>query len=166
MGLEATTLAAIGLGTSTAATAYGISQNIKQRKAQEQVQKEQKAQNFEAAANEQRQKFREERIRRARIEQAAANTGTSGSSGEAGAIGSLSTQLNVNLGTNLSAIERGGRISALSQDAADAGGNAQIASQFAQWAPTTVRLGNSIFTSNPAPTDMQGPLINTIFPNQ
>ena len=37
MGLEATTLAAIGLGTSTAATVYGISQNIKQRKAQEQV---------------------------------------------------------------------------------------------------------------------------------
>lgn len=166
MGLEATTLAAIGLGTSTAATAYGISQNIKQRKAQEQVQKEQKAQNFEAAANEQRQKFREERIRRARIEQAAVNTGTSGSSGEMGALGSLSTQLNVNLGSNLSAIQRGSSISAASQSAADAAGNAQMSSQISQWAPTTVRLADSIFKSNPTSTDLQGPLINTIFPNQ
>lgn len=164
MGLEAATIAAISLGTSTVATAYGISQNNKQRKAQEQAQKEQKAANFEAAANEQRQKIREERIRRARIEQAAANTGTTGSSGEAGAIGSLSTQLGVNLGMNLSAVERGSRISDLYQTAADAGGNAQMASQISQWAPTTVRLADSIFTSGPA--ELQGPLINTIFPNQ
>ena len=166
MGLEAATIAAIGLGTSTVATAYGISQNNKQRKAQEQAQKEQKAANFEAAANEQRQKFREERIRRARIEQAAANTGTTGSSGEAGAIGSLSTQLGVNLGMNLSAVERGSRISDLSQTAADAGSNAQMASQISQWAPTAVRLGDSIFSSNPTSSELQGPLINTIFPNQ
>ena len=164
MGLEAATIAAIGLGTSTVATAYGISQNNKQRKAQERVRKEQKAQNFAAKADEQRQKIREERIRRARIEQAASNTGTAGSSGEAGALGSLSTQLGVNLGLNISAVERGSRISDLSQTAADAGSNAQMASQISQWAPTTVKLADSIFT--PVPTKLQGPLINTIFPNQ
>lgn len=166
MGLEATTLAAIGLGTSTAATAYGVSQNIRQRKAQEQAQKEQKAQNFAAQADEQRQKIREERIRRARIQQAAENTGTGGSSGESGALGSLSTQLGVNLGVNSDAVARGGRISQLSQSAANAVSNAQMASQISQWAPTTVRLGDSIFASNPTSSELQGPLINTIFPNQ
>lgn len=166
MGLEATTLAAIGLGTSTAATAYGVSQNIKQRKAQEQAQKEQKAQNFAAQADEQRQKFREERIRRARIQQSAENTGVSGSSGESGALGSLSTQLGANMGSNLDAVARGGRISNLNQTASNAASNAQLGSQLAQWTPTALKLGDSIFTSNPTSTELQGPLINTIFPNQ
>jgi len=166
MGLEAATLAAIGLGTSTAATAYGISQNIKQRKAQQQIQKEQKAQNFAAQADEQRQKIREERIRRARIQQSAENTGVSGSSGESGALGSLSTQLGANMGSNLDAVDRGGRVSGLNQTAVNAAGNAQLASQLAQWTPTALRLGDSIFASNPTSTELQGPLINTIFPNQ
>lgn len=166
MGLEAATLAAIGLGTSVAATAVGISQNQRQRKAAAAGQAEQKAANAAQAAEEQRQKIREERIKRARIEQAAFNTGTNASSGEAGALGSLSTQLGVNLGSNSAAVNRANTISNLNQQAADAAGNAQIASAVGQWAPTTVRLADSIFSTNPQSTELQGPLINTVFPNQ
>lgn len=70
-----------------------------QRKSQEEV----RAQNMQRAADERRQQAREERVRRARIEQSAENSGTSGSSGELGALGALSTNFSVNQGTNIGA---------------------------------------------------------------
>lgn len=163
MGLETTTLAAIGLGVSGTATVYGISQNMQQRKAQEAAKKEQAAVNKAQQLQEQRNQIRRERVQRARILQSSENTGTAGSSGEAGALGSLSTQLNSNLGINSDLVFHGSNISAASQRAADAGGNAQLASAVSTMAPTTVRLADSIF-STPSQS-LQGPLIDQTFPN-
>ncbi len=151
MGLEAATLAAITAGTSVTSAAYGISQNIRQRKAQEQAKNVQKANNFQAQMEERRKQVREERIRRARIVQASENTGVQGSSGEAGALGGMSTQLGVNIGSNLSRIALGNEQTDLLQSAANAGSNAQIASFIGQVAPTGVNLANSIFSPDPDP---------------
>lgn len=164
MGLETATLAAIGLGVSGTSTVYGISQNIKQRQAQEDAKKEQAAVNKTQQLQEQRNQIRRERVQRARILQASENTGVAGSSGEAGAIGSLSTQLGSNLGINSDLVFHGGNISAASQRAANAAGNAQLASAVSSMAPTTVRLADSIF-STPSTQGLQGPLINQTFPN-
>jgi len=151
MGLEAATLAAITAGTSVTSAAYGISQNIRQRKAQEQAKNVQKANNFQAQMEERRKQVREERIRRARIVQASENTGVQGSSGEAGALGGMSTQLGVNIGSNLSRIALGNEQTDLLQSAANAGSNAQIASFIGERASTGVDLANSIFSTDPDP---------------
>jgi hypothetical protein len=164
MGLETATLAAIGLGVSGTATVYGISQNMQQRKAQEAAKNEQAAINKQQQLQEQRNQIRRERVQRARIMQSAENTGVAGSSGEAGAIGGLSTQLGTNLGISSDLVFHGGNITAASQRAANAAGNAQIGSAIANMAPVGVRLADSIFaTQNEG---LQGPLINQQFPNK
>lgn len=92
-----------------------------QRSAQEQAkaQEVQQAGSAQQAAMERRQQIREERVRRARIMQASANTGTVGSSAEFGAIGGINTQLQSNIGQNLGAIQRGQAVGAFSQNAAN-----------------------------------------------
>lgn len=120
------------------------------RAAEEQrgIQGEQKAANAEAAAAERRQQVREARIRRAQILQSAENTGTAASSGEVGALSSLSTQLNTNLGTNASSLNRAGRISNMSQRAADAGSQANQHMMNAGVYQGLSNLGGSIFQAS------------------
>lgn len=83
------------------------------------TQAEQKALNAQKAANERRQQIREERVRRAQVEQSAENTGVAGSSGELGAVSGLTTQLGANIGTNLGQLQGVQNINNYSQAAAD-----------------------------------------------
>ena len=134
MGLEAALITAI-----VASTAYSIKQQQEARSEQKKAAKEQGAANAERAAAERRQQIREERIRRAQIEQASANTGTIASSGSMGATGGLSTTLAGNLGFNLSQITHAGNISAFNQSAANSMGRAQTVEQLGS-------LATSIFS--------------------
>lgn len=134
MGLEAALVTAI-----VASTAYSIKQQQEARSEQKKAAKEQGAANAERAAAERRQQIREERIRRAQIEQASANTGTIASSGSMGATGGLSTTLAGNLGFNLSQITHASNISAFNQSAANSMGRAQTAEQLGS-------LATSIFS--------------------
>lgn len=134
MGLEAALITAI-----VASTAYSIKQQQDARSEQKKAANEQGAANAERAAAERRQQIREERIRRAQIEQASANTGTIASSGSMGATGGLSTTLASNLGFNLSQITHAGNISAFNQSAANSMGRAQTVEQLGS-------LATSIFS--------------------
>ena len=134
MGLEAALITAI-----VASTAYSIKQQQEARSEQKKAAKEQGAANAERAAAERRQQIREERIRRAQIEQASANTGTIASSGSMGATGGLSTTLASNLGFNLSQITHASNISSFNQSAANSMGRAQTAEQLGS-------LATSIFS--------------------
>lgn len=107
---------------TTASIVSGNQSRAAQRHAtdlQEQSQNEQRAGNAAQAANERRNQFREERIRRARIEQSAQNTGTADSSGELGSLAALSTNTNSAMGFNLGALQRADNISIFNQQAAD-----------------------------------------------
>lgn len=120
-----------------------------QRAADEQTKarQEQQAQNSAQAAAERRAQLREERIRRARILQASANTGVIGSSGEMGAGANLSTQLASNVGFNKGALQSANNISAYNQSAADFMNSAQNSMNEAnQWGQIG-GLGMSIFQS-------------------
>lgn len=115
--------------------------NAEQSKARD----EQKAAQAAQAAAERRQQLREERVKRAKLMQSGANQGTSMSSGESGAAGSLSTQLNSNIGFNLGQQQAGSNISDLNQNAADylSSANNSI-SQANQWGNMS-NLSLSIF---------------------
>lgn len=158
MGLEAATLTALSAGATGIGVVGGIVNNNRARKAQEQAKNEQAAQNKSQELEERRRQFREERVKRARIMQSAEGTGTSGSSGELGALGGLATNLSSNVGQNLDAINRGSNISGLQQDAADASNTAQMFTTFGQLAPTAIKVGNSIFSSD-VDTDPLGTFI-------
>lgn len=104
--------------------------------AQRASQSEQRAANAAESARERRMQLREERVRKARVMQAAVNTGTEDSSGELGALGALSTQLATNIGTNLGRIQTADNLSIFSQQRADAQGqlfNAQRKQQTGQF---------------------------------
>jgi hypothetical protein len=125
MGIETAALvvaAVAAVGGATTSIIAGNQQRAAARHAaddQRQAQEIQNADNATKQAAERRQQIRDERIRIARVQQAAANTGTESSSGELGAIGSITTQTNNNIGINLGAAQRGTDISILNQDAAD-----------------------------------------------
>lgn len=86
---------------------------------QKKAQSEQTAINAQKAAEERRQQIREERIRRARLEQQAASSGGIGSSGLFGAESGFATQLGGNIGSNLSMLAATGRMGQYQQSAAD-----------------------------------------------
>lgn len=86
---------------------------------QKKARQEQDAMNSAQAAAERRRQIREERVKRARVLQSAAATGTTGSSGEAGAVSGLSTTLSANIGSNLGALQSAQNISIFSQASAD-----------------------------------------------
>lgn len=146
------TLAIIGLGVTAAGM---VMQNNAQNRAQrqsEQAANEQRqgravsaAQAAQQAGAERRQQIREERIKRAQIENSAELTGTSGSSAEIGATGGMATTLGSNLGTNTGARQAGQMITGFSQRAADFNSAAQRSSgQAAQWGQVA-GLGSSMF---------------------
>lgn len=152
MGIE---VALIGL----AVAAYGAYEGHEgrkeakanyQRQAQEsrKARAEEKALNFQQQAEERRKLVREERVRRARILQAAEGTGGAGSSGEYGAIAGMNTQLQSNLGINLGRAEAGNRISGYLQNAADFGTAAQNSIFEVQNADAIFGIGMNIFNAS------------------
>ncbi len=147
MGIEVI-VAAVAL----TATVASIDQQRKAGKANKKIRNEELARNTAQQMQERRQQIREERIKRARVMQASENSGTTGSSGEVGAVSSLGTQLGSNLGYNQSMINSGNRISALSQQAADAQQNASIFSAIANNASSVATVGNSIFSGSTGTT--------------
>lgn len=148
MGIEvALVLFAVG-------TAVSIDQSEKARRARNKSADAQKLSNQEAkasasaqAAQERRQQVRDERIRRARILQGGANTGTDGSSGEFGAIGSLASQLGSNIGYNIGQIASAERRSDFLQTAADFSNSASNFQVNAQYGSQVAGIGMSIFNS-------------------
>ena len=125
-----------------------MQQAADQQKEAKSVEEAQKAQQ---ASMERRQQIREERVRQARIMQSAANTGTLVSSGTAGGIGSLSTNLQSNLGFNMGTLERSKQISGFNQNAADLMLQGQYAGFEAQNQNSLFALSTSIFASSLAP---------------
>lgn len=120
---------------AVSATTAAVSYN-QQKKAQESAQRsqasarsEQGAINAAQSSTERRQQIREERVRRARVQQASINTGVAGSSGELGAVGSLGVQLGTNLGSNLAMKAAAQNISIFNQQASDSMFKAQEAGQ-------------------------------------
>jgi len=164
MGIEAALLTQIAAGTSIVTGVAGVAQNLRARREQKEAQNIQRAQNKAAQQEEQRRQIREERIRRARILQSAENTGTTASSGELGAVGSLATTLSANIGANISGGALATQMSTTQQDIANATGAARTLSGIGQMVPGAAQFANSIFA--PAQTELQGPLINQVFPNQ
>jgi hypothetical protein len=77
---------------------------------QEQAANEQRAGNAQQAAAAARDQYRQDRIKRARIMQAADNSGVENGSGEIGAVGSLQTQYSDNQGQMQSNYDRGVRV--------------------------------------------------------
>jgi hypothetical protein len=125
MAAVSTTLLVFG-GLAIGSTAYSMTQaneaeNRQYEASQEQkkIQREQQAQNAGQQAAERRRLVREERVKRARVIASSNAAGTSGSSGEAGAIGSLSTQLNTNIGSSLSQVKSANDISIFAQASSD-----------------------------------------------
>lgn len=160
MGLVAVVAAA--LAVTTASTVYSINEQKKAGKAQQEGQDIATAQQKSIDLANRRQQLREERIRRAKIEQAAANQGVGGSSGEAGAISALGSQV----GSNIASISQGqvaanGISSAMSR-AAGATQRAQVAQGVASLSGTIFQASGgfgSIFSSdsgiNPPPVTEQ-----------
>ena len=136
MGIETAVIAAV----LVASTAYSIQQQQEARNEQKKAQREQGAANAERAAAERRQQIREERIRRAQIEQASANTGTMASSGAMGATGGLNTTLASNLGFNLAQTTHASNISAFNQRSASLMGKAQTVEQLGSLATSHFTL--------------------------
>lgn len=150
MGISA---AVVGAVAAVAGTSVSIINGNKARadaraanQKQEEAANEQRAQNAQDKATAARTQFREERVRRARIEQSAINSGAQESSGELGALGSLNTAFSVNQGTISGGYQRGTTIGGLRQDAA----NSIFASQQDQAAAAQgqqiAQLGGSLFS--------------------
>lgn len=145
-------VAAVGVGVASyksveRARKEAAANYKEQAAAQTKVRSEQAALNAQQAAGERRQQIREERVRRAKLMQAAEATGTEGSSGELGALGGMATQLGANIGTNLGQLAGTGRINALTQQAADFGTAAQNALNNSASAMNRLNLSMSIFQS-------------------
>jgi hypothetical protein len=121
---------------------------------QKKAQGEQEAIHAQQRAAERRTQLREERVRRARVIQASANTGVANSSGELGAVGDLATQRGAALGFNSGLAMHGANISAYGQSAADALSSSQNhmvkANEWGQIGSLSLKLGSaagSIFKS-------------------
>jgi hypothetical protein len=144
--------AAVGLGAYSADEGYQARQDAKEAanrsfEEQKKVQGEQRALQAQAQANERRQQIREERVKRARVLQAAQNTGTAEGSGVAGATGSLATTLGVNLGINVARAAAGDRIGTYSQNAENFQFQSQSSMMDAQNYDKHFGLSTSIFSA-------------------
>lgn len=148
---------AILAGAALAVGVGGAYMNYRQQRAasqaqedaaeeQKKIQGEQEASNVQAHTAEVRQQVREARIRRAQVLQSSENTGTSLSSGQLGAIGSVQTQLSSNIGQNVGAMDRAGRISASSQRVADLQSSAARSQMMGSIYGGVSNLGSSLFS--------------------
>ena len=167
MGIETVAIAA--LAVTTASTAYSIAEQRKAGKAQQEGQDIATAQQKSVDLANKRQQLREERIRRAQIEQASANQGVGGSSGEAGAISALGAQVGANVASiNQGQVAAEGISSAMSA-AAGSTQRAQVAQGVASLSGTIFQGAggfDSIFSSgsgvNPPPSGAQQKQISPI----
>lgn len=166
MGTE---VAIAALVVSAASTAYSISENRQAGKKQQEAQDISTAQQKSVDLANRRQQIREERIRRAQIEQAAANQGAGGSSGEAGAISALGSQV----GSNIASISQGQLAATGISNAMSAAASSTQRAQVAQGVASlsgTVFSGaggfDSIFSSgsgvNPPPSGAEQKQISPI----
>lgn len=121
-----TILLGIGLGLGAIGTYQSMKETREARRQaeaaarrQESVRSEQAAGNAREAAMANRERIREERVRRAQIMAAAENTGTSNSSVEMGALGGMATQFGSASGASGGMFMMGQRISLLQQQASD-----------------------------------------------
>ena len=148
MAIATTTLIA---AAALATTAYSISEQKseakKAAKAQTAIRQEENAKNKAQQMAERRTQLREERIKRARVIQAAQNSGTAASSGETGAVSSLGTNLGSNLGFNQSMVRSGERMSIFAQQASDAQGRQQSAAMLGSFAQSAAPLASDLATS-------------------
>lgn len=167
MGVETIALAA--LAVTGASTVYSMNEQRKAGKAQQEGQDIATAQQKSVDLANKRQQLREERIRRAQIEQASANQGVGGSSGEAGAISALGAQV----GANVASINQGQMaadgISGAMSKAAGATQRAQVAQGVASLSGTVFSASGgfgSIFSSgsgvNPPPSGAEQKQISPI----
>ena len=125
-------LAALALGLQILSTGESILQGSKAADEQKERAAIGQAQQKIDRDREQRREFREERVRRATLEQAAANTGTSGSSGELGASAVLSTNIASNEASRSGRILASDAMTSSAQRGANAQYRGQLASSFAQ----------------------------------
>lgn len=139
MGVETVALAA--LAVASASTVYSIAEQRKAGKAQQEGQDIATAQQKSVDLANRRQQLREERIRRAQIEQAASNQGAGGSSGEAGAISALGSQM----GANIASINQG---QLAASGISNAMSRAAGATQRAQVAQGVANLSGTIFQAS------------------
>lgn len=157
------------LVVTAASTAYSVDQQKKAGKAQQEGQDIASAQQKSVDFANRRQQLREERIRRAQIEQASSNQGVGGSSGEAGAVSALGAQV----GANVASINQGQMaaegISGAMSKAAGATQRAQVAQGVASLSGTVFSGAggfNSIFSSgsgvNPPPSGAEQKQISPI----
>lgn len=162
-------VALVALAVTAASTAYSVDQQKKAGKAQQEGQDIASAQQKSVDLANKRQQLREERIRRAQIEQASANQGVGGSSGEAGAVSALGAQV----GANVASINQGQMaaegISGAMSKAAGATQRAQVAQGVASLSGTVFSGAggfNSIFSSgtgvNPPPSGAEQKQISPI----
>lgn len=162
-------VALVSLAVTAASTAYSVDQQKKAGKAQQEGQDIASAQQKSVDLANKRQQLREERIRRAQIEQASANQGVGGSSGEAGAVSALGAQV----GANVASINQGQMaaegISGAMSKAAGATQRAQVAQGVASLSNTVFSGAggfNSIFSSgtgvNPPPSGAEQKQISPI----
>ena len=119
-------IAVAGLVVAAAGTAMSIVSGNQARAAARHQADLQKQANDEIAARneaqrmqEQRQLIREARVKQARMEQMAANSGTTGSSGELGASSAISTNLSSSLGMNNTISEVTDNINSLNSQIGD-----------------------------------------------
>lgn len=141
MGTGLEIAAAASLAASAAATAYGVVESGKAADDQQEAQDIATAQQKSVDLANKRQQLREERIRRAQIEQASVNQGVGGSSGEAGAISALGVQA----GTNIGAINQG---QMAAQGISNSMTSAAQSQQKAQIAGGVASLAGTIFSGS------------------
>lgn len=148
------TVAVAGLVVAAVGTAASIQQGAEARKDQKRARREQDAargeqaaQGAAEAAQARRQQVREERIKRAQILQAAANTGTAGSTGMLGAVGGMQTQLGSNMGLSQGNVDRGQRIGVYNQNAANFMGESQTHANRAGMYGSMASFGFGLYNS-------------------
>lgn len=119
-------LIGVGLAIGAVGTYASIKQSREARKQAQEAARKQEGIRAETAANNsreqaiaQRQRVREERVKRAQIIAASENSGTTASSVEMGALGGMATQAGSNNGASLGMFMSGQRIGLLNQQAAD-----------------------------------------------
>ena len=139
MGLEAATIAAIGLGVSAAGTAASI---IQQGKASDAAEKARKRQNALSELQNRRariQSIREARVKRAAILARGEAAGASDSTGVQGGVASLQGSLGSSIGFQ-------GQVASAQRGVASAQGQAVSAANRANTYSAIAELGGTIFS--------------------
>lgn len=146
------TIAYLGIAVAAVGTVASIQQSRQAAKAQreaasrqEGVNAEQDAANTREAALAQRQRIREERVKRAQIIAASESGGTSGSSAEVGALGGMTTQAGAANGASAGMFAQGQRITVMNQGISNLMSQAQSNQNRSQMWGQFASMGYGIF---------------------